>query len=322
MDCNVYLEWQIFMDSRVYDSHLHCESGAIDVLRNALNMVGVEGSLVLPWENDDEEFLNQRDIKGYKNIDVALVPRLNLWGTPGWETEEKRILETAKYYRAIKIYKNYVNEVEYSLSEYNEFWDMLINIGKPLIIHFGDPADFWSYDGGKRRIQIQRNSNFKYYKNDRLKSRKQIYDDKKKLLQKYTGIDFICAHLGGFPQNTRELDEYTVASYSDTSAALDDVLLYEYDKVRDIIIRNASNILFGSDTMIYSPIGGKDMLYTRICANNMLNNLKMLTQSSVLPTSNPQELSWKVKGLGLDDNILSQILYKNYQKVFDVSVTE
>ena len=212
--------------------------------------------------------------------------------------------------------------MEYSLSEYNEFWDMLINIGKPLIIHFGDPADFWSYDGGKRRIQIQRNSNFKYYKNDRLKSRKQIYDDKKKLLQKYTGIDFICAHLGGFPQNTRELDEYTVASYSDTSAALDDVLLYEYDKVRDIIIRNASNILFGSDTMIYSPIGGKDMLYTRICANNILNNLKMLTQSSVLPTSNPQELSWKVKGLGLDDNILSQILYKNYQKVFDVSVTE
>lgn len=304
------------MNNIIYDSHFHCESEAVNILKNIFETVGITGGLALPWEEDDETFLNRRDQLNYTNVDVALVPRLKLYGTNAWQTEMLRIESNAKYYAAVKIYKQYINEAKYSIEDYTDFWDLLSEIRKPIIIHFGDPIEFWTSDGGLRKLQYSRHSEFRYYNNSCIESRSDIMSKKGLLLKKYNNIMFVCAHLGGFPSNIAELEAYLSSSYTDTSAALDEVLTYDYSHVKKLICANHDKILYGSDAMIFSPQSGKDSIYIKICSNNMIWNLKQLKENAIVNTSNPGELIWKVRGLGLEEKYLEYILYKNYFKIF------
>lgn len=306
------------MESKIYDSHFHCQSGAVGIMRNAFDMVGIAGGLVLPWENDDENVLNAIDQSNITDIGVALVPKLRLIGSDEWRSELRRIEDTAKEYLAVKIYKDYVNETQYNLAEYKEFWSLLEDLGKPVIIHFGDPCEFWMNGGGRRYVQYENHKEFQYYNNSQIRSRAEALKIKNDLLTDYGDIKFVCAHLGGFPESVEELNEFVLESYTDTSASLDDVLTFDNEEVKRIFTMNPGKILYGSDTMFFTTQDGKDGLYTKIMANYLRMNLNQLVSDELVSTSNPLELKWKVKGLGLDEKTKEQIFEKNYKQLFRI----
>lgn len=306
------------MENNIYDSHFHCQSGAVEIVKNTFETVGIRGGLLLPWENDDENVLNEIEKKSIKDIDVALVPRLSLLGSQEWAAEMKRIEDTSKYYSAIKIYKQYINETQYNLLANEDFWELLFDLKMKVVVHFGDPYEFWMHDGGKRNIQYENHKEFQYFKNKQIRSREEALTIKNELLKRYETIGFICAHLGGFPRNIDELSEFTGQNYSDTSASLDDVLLLKRDVVKKIFEENGDRILFGSDTMFNVTQNGKDLFYTKIMANYLRMNINQLVSEEMVNTSNPMELKWKVNGLGLGEKVKEKIFETNYIKLFRV----
>lgn len=309
----------------VVDSHLHCSKGAVNLLLRAMDLAEINFGLILPWEGEDELIIEEVLRNGENRLKVAVTPKIRLVGTNQWENELVRIRNLLPNLAAIKFYKEAsfsqvgeLKKLDLLSRDLEPLWEMAIEYNKPVIIHCGDPIDFWGIGRGIRTEQLKMHPEWSYNMQSGILERKKIVQTRARLVDRWKNVKFIFAHMGGFPADLDELSKFLTYGYVDTSASIEELLTLEDDRsmLTTIIKKFSGSIMFGSDAMVAPARSNMDGILIRIWAKFLKDSLNMLTSKELMGTPNPREMPWRFYGLGLQDDTLERIISKNALHVF------
>src|SRR6266487_51989 len=307
----------------IIDAHVHCAPGALSVLLRALDLARIDRAVVLAWPGVGEALVDEAERDGAGRLRVAFAPDLQLAGTQRWNAELDRIERLATSLAALKVYK----QLSFGIAnldgrpigllspELEPLWALAGRAGLPVILHCGDPADFWRARPGLRAQQLVRYPEWHYANQQGVKARALMYRERAELVCRHPQVCFVGAHLGGFPDGPGALEEYLRLGPVDTSAALEEVLTFDHREVRETIERHHDQIMWGSDLPV-GPPPGRDALAVKIAAKFLIDSLNLATESVTLPAPTPVTCPWTVPGLGLTGSARAAVLHQTAARIF------
>jgi len=306
----------------IIDTHLHCDIGSIDSLLEAMNIAGVDRGVILAWPGETEKLLEEVENKGRRRLRITMSPDIRKIGTSEWDKELECCQRLIKFSVAFKFYKeisfgfNYPNGRKLDLlsSDLEPLWDIAQDSRKPIIVHCGDPADFWNEGPNLRKKQLKLHPEWHYYKTPQIRNRAQILLLREKLIKRRPNVIFIGAHLGGFPVNPIEFSDFLKFGPVDTSAALEEVLTQNRSDIQRIFMKYYKKIMWGSDLIHSHAKPKQEGISAKISAKFLCDSLRMLVSQDLMTPPNPVECFWPIKGLGLSQEMAEHILWKNATK--------
>jgi predicted TIM-barrel fold metal-dependent hydrolase len=307
----------------ITDAHVHCLSGALNVLVRALDLAGIDRAVVLAWPGEGEAVAEEAERDGAGRLRVAFAPDLRLAGTARWDAELGRIERLTPSLAGLKIYKDLGfgitnlegKRISLLSPELEPLWAIADGTGLPVILHCGDPADFWRRRPRLRAQQLMRHPEWQYARQPDVKPRSLMYRERAELVRRHPRVRFVGAHFGGFPDTPEALDDYLRLGPVDTSAALEEVLTFDRRAIGEVIAKHHGRIMWGSDVPV-GPPPGRDTAAIKISAKFLADSLSMITQAGTVPAPTPLECPWTVAGLGLTGSARAEILHQTAARIF------
>jgi len=310
---------------KIYDSHIHCTVGALKHINNILNGAGIWGALVIPFEGESPMLIEESMKYNHQgNLYFAYSIKSQYKTFNDYVMELRYLDDNIKYFKAIKLYKQFsfgeciIGERKFGIMD-NDILDDLFQIAKnhevPIIFHCADPADFWRENPLYRQQQLRNNPQYSYYNTQKCGRSTQL-KNKQYILDKYKGIDFICAHLGGFPESKSGLIQNIRNSFIDTSISIEELLyIYGAMSIKKIFEAHSKRIMFGSDLFVLDTVNNMDKImivsaiqYLRRCLDIFYSSLKLKVPNFI-------ETPWEIYGLNLSENCLAQIFSGNFERL-------
>ncbi len=190
-------------------------------------------------------------------------------------------------------------------------WETAAELDLPVLIHIADPVAFFEpMDRSNERYEeLQANPDWSFCK-PQLYTFEELMDMQENLLANNPRTIFIVAHCGSYAENLgyvgRCLDRYP-NMYIDIAARIAEIGRQPYT-ARKFFIKHQDRILFGTDA---TPLG----------INNAVDYRFLETWDEYFDYSNspiPPQGRWKIYGIGLEDDVLEKIYYKNAEKVLKI----
>ncbi|MBT8322501.1 MAG: amidohydrolase [Eudoraea sp.] len=235
-------------------------------------------------------------------------------GTPGWTENTVRQLETdvKNGARGLKIYKSLGlrhrdsegNRVTVDDKRLDPIWAKCGELGIPVLIHSADPKSFWDPmdSNNERWLELKTRPGRKRSDNDPAPWQ-QIIDEQHRMFKKHPNTRFINAHMGWYANNLGKLaalmDEIP-NMYVGIGAVIAE-LGRQPRFARDFFIRYQDRILFGKDS--WQP--NEFPTYFRVLETN----------DEYFPYYKKYHAFWAMYGLGLPDEVLRKVYYKNAIKL-------
>ncbi|MBT8178169.1 MAG: amidohydrolase [Eudoraea sp.] len=235
-------------------------------------------------------------------------------GTPGWTENAVRQLETdvKNGARGLKIYKSLGlrhrdsegNRVTVDDKRLDPIWAKCGELGIPVLIHSADPKSFWDPmdSNNERWLELKTRPGRKRSDNDPAPWQ-QIIDEQHRMFKKHPNTRFINAHMGWYANNLGKLaalmDEIP-NMYVGIGAVIAE-LGRQPRFARDFFIRYQDRILFGKDS--WQP--NEFPTYFRVLETN----------DEYFPYYKKYHAFWAMYGLGLPDEVLRKVYYKNAMKL-------
>lgn len=183
-------------------------------------------------------------------------------------------------------------------------WDRAGELGIPVLIHSADPAPFWQpqdadnerwFELKERPRRIRPKGEFPPWE--------QIIEEQHNLFARHAGTTFINAHLGWLGNNLdalgKLLDDHSNV-YSETGAVLAE-LGRQPKRAKEFLTKYKDRILFGKDAW------GVDEYHVYFRTFE--------TVDEYFDYYRKRHAFWKLYGLGLDDDVLRHIYYKNALRI-------
>ena len=244
----------------------------------------------------------------FANIDFSGI------GTPGWTENAVRQLETdvRNGARGLKIYKslglrnsdNQGNRVAVDDDRLDPIWAKCGELGIPVLIHSADPKSFWDPmdSTNERWLELKTRPRRKRSDTDPAPWQ-QIINEQHRMFKKHPKTKFINAHMGWYANNLGKLavlmDEIP-NMYVGIGAVIAE-LGRQPRFARSFFIRYQDRILFGKDS--WQP--GEFPTYFRVLETN----------DEYFPYYKKYHAFWAMYGLGLPDEVLRKVYYKNAMKL-------
>ncbi|MBT8221563.1 MAG: amidohydrolase [Eudoraea sp.] len=235
-------------------------------------------------------------------------------GTPGWTENTVRQLETdvKNGAKGLKIYKSLGlrhrdsegNRVTVDDKRLDPIWAKCGELGIPVLIHSADPKSFWDPmdSNNERWLELKTRPGRKRSDNDPA-AWQQIIDEQHRMFKKHPNTRFINAHMGWYANNLGKLaalmDEIP-NMYVGIGAVIAE-LGRQPRFARDFFIRYQDRILFGKDS--WQP--NEFPTYFRVLETN----------DEYFPYYKKYHAFWAMYGLGLPDEVLRKVYYKNAMKL-------
>ena len=244
----------------------------------------------------------------FANIDFKNV------GEPGWGEKAARQLEEDVQNGAsgLKIFKNLgfsVKDISGARVPVDDaildpIWKKAGELKIPVLIHTADPKSFWdSLDNKNERwLELIINPNRKRGADNPVPF-ETLIGEQHNLFKKHRNTTFIAAHFGWYPNNLDKL-----------SSILDEMpnVVVEFGAViaelgrqpkmaKAFFIKYQDRILFGKDSWVPAEYA----TYFRI----------LETEDEYFPYHKKYHAFWAMYGMGLPDNILKKIYYKNALRI-------
>lgn len=233
----------------------------------------------------------------------------------------KHVEETLKEFkekgiRGLKLWKNISlgmkdkdgNYIPIDDQRLKPIWDWSAELDLPIIIHIADPVAFFKpIDGyNERWEELQVNPDWSFYKPG-LFTFEELLEQQENMLAQNPKTTFIIAHSGSYPENlgyvAKCLDKYP-NMYIDTAARLAEFGRQPYTS-RKFFTKYQDRILFGTDC---GPGWYEHLRYYEFFET--WNEYFDYGSSEI-----PGQGRWKIYGIGLDDEVLEKIYYKNAAKI-------
>ena len=230
-------------------------------------------------------------------------------GGTGWiEKSVKRLEDDVKLgAMGLKIYKGLGMDVRdadgkrVSVDDprIDPIWAKCGELGIPVLIHSADPKSFWDpFDNQNERwLEVKLNPGRRHDK-DPVKW-ETIIEEQHRMFGKHPKTKFINAHLGWYANDLKKLgellDQYP-NMYSEIGAVIAE-LGRQPKTAKAFLTKYQNRILFGKDSWIPSEYE----TYFRV----------LESEDEYFPYHKRYHAFWKMYGIGLPDDVLKKIYYKN-----------
>lgn len=258
-------------------------------------------------ENTKKNFPNRFVI--FTNVDFAKI------GETGWTEKAVRKLEDdVKNHGAkgLKIYKSLGFSVRDNGKlvpvddpRIDPIWAKCGELGIPVIIHTADPAPFWQpVDSfNERWLELKTHQGRKRDTNKGDFSWEQLIEQQHNVFRKHPKTTFINAHMGWYPNNLAKLDSLMDVfpnMYAEIGAVIAE-LGRQPRMAKKFFEKRQDRILFGKDSYVPDEYA----TYFRV----------LETEDEYFPYHKKYHAFWRMYGLGLSDEVLKKVYYKNALKI-------
>lgn len=227
------------------------------------------------------------------------------WGARAAAQLEKDYNQGA---RGLKVFKNLGfsvvdkdgNRVAVDDSRLDPLWAKCGELGIPVLIHTADPKQFWEpFDANNERWLELKTHPGRKREDDKPVPFKQLIQEQHNLFKKHTKTTFIAAHMGWYANDLNHLGELLDAMPNmmvEIGAVIAE-LGRQPRFARAFMEKYQDRVLFGKDS--YKP--EEYPTYFRVLESN----------DEYFPYYKRYHAFWRMYGLGLSDEVLKKIYYKN-----------
>lgn len=276
--------------------------------RRSAGGLGHEGSAYLKRAIDNGRGNAPGRFAVFTNVDFSGI------GEPGWTERAVAELETDVESGAagLKIYKSLGMETRDSSGvrvavndeRLDPIWAKCGELGIPVLIHSGDPFQFWlPKDGQNERLYELMERPGRYRDPAENPSWDQIMSEQHDVFRKHSGTTFINAHLGWMGNDLARLgrlfDELPNV-HTEIGAVLAE-LGRQPRSARQFFIRYQDRILFGKDSWVPEEYH----VYFRV----------LETADEYFDYYRRRHAFWKIYGMDLPDDVLKKVYYKNALRI-------
>lgn len=230
-------------------------------------------------------------------------------GEAGWtEKTVKRLEDDVKLgAMGLKIFKNLGMDVRDNNGKrvsvddprLDPIWAKCGELGIPVLIHSADPKPFWEpYDKNNERwLEVKLNPG-RRHDNDPVKW-ETIIEEQHRMFGKHPKTKFINAHLGWYANDLKTLgallDQYP-NMYTEIGAVIAE-LGRQPKAAKAFLTKYQNRVLFGKDSWVPSEYE----TYFRV----------LESEDEYFPYHKRYHAFWRMYGIGLPDDVLKKIYYKN-----------
>jgi uncharacterized protein len=184
-------------------------------------------------------------------------------------------------------------------------WAKCGELGIPVIIHTADPAPFWKpMDGfNERWLELQTHKGRKRDVEKGDFSFEQLIEQQHNIIRKHAKTTFISAHMGWFPNDLNKLDSLLTVfpnMYIEIGAVIAE-LGRQPRAAKKFFEKRQDRILFGKDSWVPDEYS----TYFRV----------LESEDEYFPYHKKYHAFWRMYGLGLSDDVLKKVYYKNAIKI-------
>lgn len=258
-------------------------------------------------ENTQQNFPNRFVI--FTNVDFSKISE------KGWtEKAVAKLVDDVKNHGAkgLKVYKSLGFNVRdngkivpVNDPRIDPIWAKCGELGIPVIIHTADPAPFWQPMNGfnERWLELKTHAGRKRDASKGDFSFEQLMEQQHDIFRKNPKTTFINAHMGWYPNDLQKLDslmEVFPNMYAEIGAVIAE-LGRQPRAAKKFFEKRQDRILFGKDSYVPEEY----MTYFRV----------LETEDEYFPYHKKYHAFWRMYGLGLSDEVLKKVYYKNAIKI-------
>jgi uncharacterized protein len=258
-------------------------------------------------ENTSKNFPNRFVV--FTNVDFSKISEA------GWTEKAVAILaDDVKNHgaRGLKVYKGLGFNVKDNgkLVPVNDpridpIWAKCGELGIPVIIHTADPAPFWQPMNGfnERWLELKTHAGRKRDASKGDFTFEQLMEQQHDVFKKHPTTTFINAHMGWYPNDLNKLDslmEVFPNMYAEIGAVIAE-LGRQPRAAKKFFEKRQDRILFGKDSYVPEEYA----TYFRV----------LETEDEYFPYHKKYHAFWRMYGLGLSDEVLKKVYYKNAIKI-------
>ena len=250
-----------------------------------------------------------------KRFMVFTNPELKGVGSPGYgERAAKQVEEDVKAGAVgMKVYKSLGfsgikdtdgKRVAVSDPRLDPIWAKCGELGIPVIIHTADPKSFWDpldrYN--ERWLELKTHAGRKRGNNDPVPF-DSLMKEQHAIFARHPKTKFINAHMGWYPNDLRKLDSLMTRfpnMYVEIGAVIAE-LGRQPRAAKQFFVKWQDKILFGKDSWVPSEYA----TYFRV----------LETEDEYFPYHKKYHAFWRMYGMGLPDEVLKKVYYKNAIKL-------
>ncbi|WP_394748809.1 amidohydrolase family protein [Spongiimicrobium salis] len=235
-------------------------------------------------------------------------------GTPDWGTKAAAQLEAdvrngakgLKVYKSLGLRNKDVNGQRIAVDDarLDPIWAKCAELGIPVLIHSADPKSFWDpFDKDNERwLELKTRPGRKRSATDPVPWQ-QIIDEQHRMFKKHPKTKFVNAHMGWYANNLGKLGELLDEMpnmYVGIGAVIAE-LGRQPRFAHQFFVKYQDRILFGKDS--WKP--EEFPTYFRVLESN----------DEYFPYYKKYHAFWSMYGLGLPDEVLKKVYYKNALKL-------
>lgn len=233
---------------------------------------------------------------------------------PSWQTQTLEQLENdvKKGANGLKIYKNLGmsskdskgNRIKVDDPRIGPIWDKCGELGIPVLIHSADPKSFWDPfdEKNERWLELKTHPNRKRSDTDPAPW-EQIITEQHNMFRSHPKTKFINAHLGWYGNDLNKLAalmDQLPNMYTEIGAVIAE-LGRQPRVAHEFLVKYQDRVMFGKDSWVPDEYA----TYFRV----------LETKDDYFPYHKRYHAFWRMYGLGLPEEVLKKIYYKNALKV-------
>jgi predicted TIM-barrel fold metal-dependent hydrolase len=228
---------------------------------------------------------------------------------PDWSTKAVKQLEAdAKLgAKGLKIYKSLGlsakdkngKRIQIDDPRIDPVWAKCGELGMPVLIHSADPKQFWDPidKNNERWLELKTHPGRRY--EDREAKWQTLIDEQHNVFRKHSKTKFIDAHLGWYGNDLKKLGallDQMPNVYTEIGAVIAE-LGRQPRAAKAFLTKYQDRVLFGKDSWVPAEYE----TYFRV----------LETEDEYFPYHKRYHAFWRMYGIGLPDDILKKIYYKN-----------
>lgn len=221
------------------------------------------------------------------------------------EEDVKRGARGLKIYKSLGIHNKDKNGQRIHIDDprIDPVWAACGRLGIPVLIHSADPKQFWDPIDNKneRWLELKLHPGRRY---DNKETQWQtIIDEQHRVFRKHDGTTFINAHLGWYGSDLAKLGQMMDEMpnmYTEIGAVIAE-LGRQPRSAKVFLTKYQDRVLFGKDSWVPEEY----QTYFRV----------LETEDEYFPYHKRYHAFWRMYGIGLSDDVLKKIYYKNAMRI-------
>jgi predicted TIM-barrel fold metal-dependent hydrolase len=243
------------------------------------------------------------------------------FGQAGWTERERVKLEAGfragarglKVHKSLGLTRRGVDGMLIAVDDprIDPLWDLCGRLGRPVVIHTGDPGAFFTPADrhNERLLQLVEHPDWSFH-GPPFPARAELQVQRLRVISRHPGTTFICAHMANDGEDLAELGGWLDA-HSNLFVGLDartSELGRQPYTARRFLIRYRDRVLFGTDA---TPDRGAFRTYVRF----------LETDDEYFSVSAGYERLrfWRIYGVNLPDEVLEKIYRRNAERLLGMA---